>query len=252
MTSPNSIGQPVAVPRFVAALEAFARSHGMHVAPAERDASIGAEGRYPSLERLVGEWRGTRAQFLALGLALPSWSFPLGSNVKALTVGTCAPIAAGDVYLDGDVVVFRPDLGELPRSVAHVGPVERVDYGHESIGYHGTAEDLVATGICAPDQVKATPTRNWTSSATRRRWAGDHDWHAKRQPDGRWWFTRWTAATLARREFDQVEQWRDTFRATHGAEALRQREAYYARECGYIAPQRPRPALRLVVDNARA
>jgi hypothetical protein len=168
----------ILVPKYVRALEALAARHGFAVAPLRIEAVC--DYHYGLLvDHLVGQWRGTRRQFLALEFAAPGFHVPLKEGPVPMRASS--PIRWGSLAVDGKDVIFEPTFGPLPLRIEQRGELEVVHYQHR-IAFHGSMPALIAAGI-AEARLAPSLTRAWRRGSTEEPF-GECRWEMRRQPDG--------------------------------------------------------------------
>jgi hypothetical protein len=167
------------VPRFVRVLEELARRKGFAVSLALQPRRTRSE--YAPRPHLIGEWQGTKRQFLALRFAVPSFHFPQDGG--GIVMRALSPVRAGSLEVDGQRVIFFPDFGPSVISAELRGEAEILDYGDRT-GIQGSAASLLVAGV--PKKRTALPRtgkRNEIRGRAAETW-GTCNWTTRGLPDG--------------------------------------------------------------------
>lgn len=254
----DAISQAPLLPSYIEAACALARRAGLQTS-GPRIAPLKLWIDTPPEDRLVDEWIGTSAAFLATGLFTPSQrkildfpakehflSSPGSLHYRQLMKAESVPVLMG--YISGTPVEQRwsLDFGAPALSILRRGDVE-VIMTPEQVRRHGSAEALVADGVPAkhlptgPRPVKNGQEYRFTSRGGSHcchevlRW-----WGCRRQADGTFLYCEDSEASYAER----VRHWREFDDNYNGVSS--------EPRVGGAQSDSKRPGhLRLIIDNTR-
>lgn len=180
--------KPVATPalmvqRFVHGLNAIAEAAGLVT-----ETRIAKFRDNDDTPRVVNTWRGPRKAFRAFTFFPPSM-------LRSTQAGGCLcwpgpphfhPIFDGYCEVSRKGVEFEFTTGPAAHSIRCLGEVEIADCDDGWSVYHGSIENIIATGLCTAKQF---PTSKQGSRAFHCSPDGSPEWITRRYPDGS--YTHW-------------------------------------------------------------
>ena len=189
------------LPRYIAAMHRIAERAGLRV-------DVNEHG-----DELLCVWRGTKGQLRKTGLIRPGFQFPTVQRAFCvppdqgnLSRELSAALVDGEMIPDGAYRIIITAKYRVPDSIEDVGGVEVCRYA-ATISAHGTAPELLASGLCEKRHI----TNGKRPNRSHRVWDNDEpQWVTRGLLDGTYLHVRETEVE-AKRRYDADKKERESW-----------------------------------------